>query len=254
MQDNNYGDELSIMESFGDIYDERRGKSAKNHDHNLGHLALEDCPSSISTQLRSLTEVALESRVEINQQIDELRRESTDFRLESQKRYAALQAEVVGLKEVIRVLVKLLDTSTSHEMSASASITSADDNHVLEGPEGIERFRKFPAHLIKLGDLSIAAAYYKYVGDGLSNCVIANKQECKALSDLRQLYTLARELEPSFLSIPNPPAFHGKQFRTWRDGVKPLIQHSAVELQKKIDKHHELMKVSNPKSCKCRAF
>ncbi|KAL2631981.1 hypothetical protein R1flu_016667 [Riccia fluitans] len=221
--------------------------------HNLGHLALEDCPSSISTQLRSLTEVALESRVEINQQINELRREAADFRLESEKRYASLQAEVVGLKEVIGVLVNCLDTSTSHEISASASVTAANDSHVLEGPGGIEGFRTFPSHLVKLGDLLIVAAYYEYVGGGLSNCVTANKQECKALSDLRQLCTLARELDPSFLSIPDPPAFHREQFRTWRDRVKPLIQHSTVELYKKIDKHHELTKVSSPNSRKRRA-
>ncbi|KAL2651513.1 hypothetical protein R1flu_019641 [Riccia fluitans] len=51
------------------------------------------------------------------------------------------------------------------------------DNHAalaaptLENLEEIKVTRKFPKHLIRLGDLTVANAYYEYIRGGLSYCI-----------------------------------------------------------------------------------
>ncbi|KAL3681304.1 hypothetical protein R1sor_024260 [Riccia sorocarpa] len=211
--------------------------------HNLAHLSLEDSPESIATRLTRLTDAVLELRVETSQKMDELRRQS-------HQNLTLIQGEIAEVKELVLVLAKRIESDPRTHCQTSAAANN-DQTQKMSG--NVQPKRPFPNCLTKLGGLTLADAYYEYIRWGLTNCVTANKKECNALSDLRQLYNLARKLEPSFLLIPDPPSFHGEEFRAWRDQVKPRIQQSAQELQQKIEKFHENSKVAQSNVRKRRA-
>ncbi|KAL2651792.1 hypothetical protein R1flu_019920 [Riccia fluitans] len=140
-------------------------------------------------------------------------------------------------------VLECLEAETADNHTAPAALT-------LEDLEEIEVTRKFPKHLTRLGDLTVADAYYEFVRGGLSNCITSGlkKQEYNALCDPRKIYSLARKLEPSFLDIVDLPVFHGELFCAWHDRVRPQIQYSSSELQKKIDQHQNTTKEGKPNS------
>ncbi|KAL3687696.1 hypothetical protein R1sor_014005 [Riccia sorocarpa] len=205
---------------------------------NLGQLSIEESPQSIAGRLDCLTGILLEFRVDVNEQLIEIRRE--------------MRQEIRSLREEV-----LQSHTNNHLVSVSPTAAISEDihaSHVGEDHEGnctnADERRQFPSHLVKLSGITLADAYIEFVRWGLLVCSTANKQEYKAWIDLRQLYTLAREPESSFCEIPNPPVFHGEEFGQWRDHMKPKIHEVAGKIQQRIERHSDEGKETDSSSRK----
>ncbi|KAL2635495.1 hypothetical protein R1flu_006974 [Riccia fluitans] len=169
---------------------------------NLGQLSIEEDPEGISGRLTRLTEVQLEVKLELNEQLSAIRRE---LRQATQ----AIQAEVKTLiQEEIKTLKNaLLSGITGKETSVPLDIRLADMEKGVEvtppedtgnttavevtpqkdtGDATAKEKRSLPSHLTKLSGLTLADAYFEYVS-------------CVPMKFSRLLYSHLNDLQYAYL-------------------------------------------------------